>query len=308
MLSSLKTKVALSMMVAVLLIAAAGVLAYNSLHKIKTAVETASQPDLRLEKIQHVLDDVSEAESGIRAYSLSKDEKYLTAYYRLLSNAESNVDTLRQLSANHVYQQKDIYLLDSLISQKLDLFFKFLDLKNTAGIRITLADIAEKIPEPLPLTNPIADTASKLIPVPEHTFMNRIRSLFGRKNKVSVPVDSVLNTKIHPAKQRPAGNSTREVKQLMVRADQANKEQAAILSQQELELLQRDAGIMEGIRALIRKIENEQRLLTSQNLSDARHTAEQASQTILFLFVFALGLLLMFTYFIFTDITRSNIY
>jgi signal transduction histidine kinase/DNA-binding response OmpR family regulator len=308
MLSSLKTKIALSMLVAVLLIAAAGVLAYNSLRKIKTAVETVSRPDLRLEKIQHVLDDVSEAESGIRAYSLSKDEKYLAAYYRLLSNAESNVDTLRRLSINHEYQQKDIYLLDSLISQKLDLFFKFLDLKNTAGIRVTLSDIAEKIPEPPPITNTITDTVSKAIAVPEHTFMNRIRSLFGRKKKETSVADTLLPAKLSPAKQSRTGNATREVKQWMARADQANKEQAAMLSQQELELLQRDAGIMEGIRSLIRKIEKEQRLLTSQNLSDARHTAEQASQTILFLFIFALGLLLMFTYFIFTDITRSNIY
>ena len=307
MLNSLKTKVALSMMVAVMLIAAAGVLAYSSLHKIKTVVELASKPDLRLAKIQHVLDDVSEAESGIRAYSLSKDEKYLAAYYRLLSNAESNVDTLRQLSADHSYQQKDIYLLDSLISQKLDLFFKFLDLKNTASIRITLADIAEKIPEPPPTATHISDTTSKNPAIPEHTFLNRIRSLFGRKKGESA-ADTLMTAKVLPVKQAHPGNSTREVKQLMVKADQANKAQAALLSKQELELLQRDAGIMEGIRDLIRKIEKEQRRLTSQNLSDANHTSEKASATLLFLFIFALGLLLMFTYFIFTDITKSTIY
>jgi signal transduction histidine kinase/CheY-like chemotaxis protein len=65
---------------------------------------------------------------------------------------------------------------------------------------------------------------------------------------------------------------------------------------------------MEGIRGLIRKIEKEERAQAGINLTEARHTAEDSSRTILVMCILAMVILLVFTYFIFADIASSNLY
>ncbi|HXC05176.1 MAG TPA: ATP-binding protein [Bacteroidia bacterium] len=290
MFKSIKIKILLSFSLAILLIAGAGVLTYRSVTRLGSAVSSVSKPDLRLQKIEQIQTSLAEAESGLRAYALSLDDKYLEPYERFLAQAEAQMDTLRNYPGVTPMQLTEIHQLDSLLNEKLDVFFKFLNLKTSGSPKITLTEIADK------LKQASSDTAWG---TPKRTVAGRLRSLFNLKEP-----DETTREK----ESRKAEVSAQRLEKIIRKADQENEKQTALLSHQELELLQRDAGIMAGIRKLIRHMETEERIAAGQNLSEANFTVLYSSRIIQILTLGGMLVLMVFTYFIFADISRSNRY
>jgi signal transduction histidine kinase/CheY-like chemotaxis protein/HPt (histidine-containing phosphotransfer) domain-containing protein len=295
MFKSIKIKILLSFSLAILLIAGAGILSYRSVTRLSSAVSSVSKPNLRLQKIERVQASLAEAESGLRAYALSQDEKYLEPYENFLSQAEFEMDTLRKFPGTTTAQLEETNQLDSLLNEKLDVFFKFLHLKNTEQPKISLGEIADK------LNHASSDSSGKAtgVQAPKRPLVERLRALFNRKEP------EPLIQKKEPALTEA---SSRKLERIIRKADKENEKQTALLSQKELELLQRDAGIMAGIRELVRKIETEERMSTARNLTEANYTILHSTRIIQILTLGGMFVLLMFTYFIFADISRSNRY
>ncbi|MFI5150976.1 MAG: ATP-binding protein [Bacteroidia bacterium] len=295
MFKSIKIKILLSFSLAILLIAGAGILTYRSVTRLGDALNSVSKPNLRLQKIERIQAGLAEAESGLRAYALSRDEKYLQPYESFLSQAEPDMDTLRKYPGTTAIQLQETKVLDSLLNEKLDVFFRFLNLKMSGQKKVSLSEIAVKMKQISADTTRI-ETGSR---APRRTVVGRLRSLFNRKETES-PVRKSETTL--------SDASSRKLATIIRKADKENEKQTARLSHQELELLQRDAGIMAGIRELIRHIETEERLATGHNLSEANYTVLHSSRIIQLFTLGGMSVLILFTYFIFADISRSNRY
>jgi len=285
--NKIKFKIVAGFVLALGLIAVVGILTRDNLAKLRSAVDAVSRPDVRRQKVQLLIADISQAESGVRAYSLSKEEKYLEPYYRFLSSFEGRLDSLMILSASNKPQAKENYMLDSLINEKLGLLADFLDLKKNETIKLALEDITKQIKEP---------EAPGEQPVPSARFFDKIRSLFREKEPV-VNTDSI---------HRRA--KTEKLHGLVVAAEKKNEQQIAMLSKKELDLLTKDENVMEGIRSLSKQIENEGRQGEMVKLLFARKEAETVLRKITITGALGMFLLLVLTYFIFSDISESNKY
>ncbi|MEW6467808.1 MAG: ATP-binding protein [Bacteroidota bacterium] len=274
MLNGIKIKIILGFSIAVLLIAAAGLLTLQSVSRLSAAARTLSQPDEKLQRIQRVLSDISEAESSVRAYTLSKEDKYLGPYFHFIATVGRQIDSLQVPFLMTESEMRNINLLDSLIDEKFNMLFSLVDLKKSETVKSSLSDMVKQM-----------ERSSSL---PEKKFVDRLRSVIGKKE------------------EQPSLKEN--MQQLITQAEKESREQQALLSEKELELLGRDAAIMSGIRNVIQDMENEARKASEQKLREASAVAERSTQMILICAGLTLLLMLTFAYFIFSDLSRSNRY
>jgi signal transduction histidine kinase/ActR/RegA family two-component response regulator len=287
LMNKVKIKIIAGFILALGLTGVVAILMTHNLKELRSVADAVSRPDIRSQKVQFLIADISQAESGIRAYSLSKEEKYLTPYYHFLSSFEGKLDSVRVLSAGNKSQEKENSTLDSLVSEKLNLFFEFLDLKKNETIKTALEDIAKKMQEP---------DARNTQPPPSARFFDKIRALFGEKESLLYTDSIHLKTKAE------------KLQKLVVAAQKMNEKQTAIMSKKELELLNRDDSVMAGIRSLSKQIQREEHKKEVVKVLLVKHQVEAAMRKILITGVVGMLLLLVLIYLIFSDISDSNRY
>lgn len=287
MIINVKTKIIFGFGIALALITVASVLSYQSFTRFHSAIDSVSKPDVKVEKMRILLSEISEAESGIRAYSLSKNEDYLSPYYHFLTSYTSEIASLKEMAESTPSTQREITVLDSLISEKLDRLFDFLDLKQSKQIQVRLGDIAQKLEEQVPK----AETSRE--PVSEKSFLSRVKHFFGSKP---------------PEEKKKENYGKKEIRKMLLKGEDENKVHELVLSSRELELLKKDDNVMIRLRSFVNGIEKEDRAQMARNLKEARAEVGKASQTLFRTGVLAMIALLVCVYFIFTDLSRSNRY
>jgi signal transduction histidine kinase/CheY-like chemotaxis protein len=288
MFKGIQTKIAGIFAIVIALSAIAGVLIFQSINKLENVVDAVSKPNQHLNIMEQVMSELSQSESDLRAYSLSGNDQYLESYYRFLFQAGPQMDSLRKLSGTNAVRLLDLQLLDSLVNEKLDLLFKVLNLNTSAQKKVSLAYIAWQLREEDSLSHRPAVTYSS--PHPQ-SFLKKLNNLLKRVEYTST-----------------GKNQASRFESLARRADSVNNSQAALFNQLETPLLERDAEIMKGIRALVQKIENEERWDDRQNLASARFDVWHATRVIFIISLVGICILLILTYLIFSDLTRSNKY
>ena len=83
-----------------------------------------------LNKAQSVLYDVVDAEAGRRGYLISDEERFLDAYWTGTRKLQTDLDALRELTADDTSQQRRIAELEPLLSQWLAQFKVSLELRR----------------------------------------------------------------------------------------------------------------------------------------------------------------------------------
>ncbi len=276
MFPGIKAKVLIAFGTAVIVITAAAVLTFFSLQRITFNMEEVSRPDARLAETHQILSDIAEAESSVRAYSISKNEEYLEPYFRFVSTIEQRVDSLRSSGFTSKQELQEIDVLDSLIDEKFVVFSEFVDIKNSEKLKLTLGDIAQKL-EASP-------------PKGRSRFREKIRSLLG-KEPAKEEISSSMNNK--------------ELKEAIAVAGERNDKALALLSERELLLLQKDENIMKGIRGVIVSIDAQERLTATEKLKEAYRTSERAAAIIVSISIVSGLMMIALVVFIFADISRS---
>lgn len=92
-----------------------------------------------LEKIELVLGDLKDAETGQRGFIITGLENYLDPYNSALKSVRKNISDLELLTIDSDFQQQQIIKLDSLVTNKLD------ELETTIYKRRTSFEAAKKI-------------------------------------------------------------------------------------------------------------------------------------------------------------------
>lgn len=332
--SSTKLKVIASFSLLALGLITAIYFSLDSFNQISSSVETLAQPNQKSVKLNQLLTDVSEAESQIRAYTLTQEEPYLQNYENSLNQVFSKLDTLRILTAYQPWQRKRVDSIGMLMEQKINGLNKFMELKavtdrqtfsakalsrldrgnarDSVKINKALKTTHRQVEENIPSLPRIT-----MEPTDKKGFFTR---LFGsNKTRRSISIDEP-DTNLITTTRTEVSIDTIVISQpmpdtLMVNVRQMLQElqheeniYRRQLSGQELAMLQKDQAIMDQIRQMIRELEREEALSTTAGVRRARNVANRASVNIFMISCVGLLSSLIFMVLIVNDITRSNYY
>ena len=96
-----------------------------------------SQSYLFLNRIQLLKAEVTEAETGVRGYVITKDVNYLKGYNSATRNVPVILSELRTAAAKNPEQKKSFAILDQLVNRRMDFLSEGLRDYQTNGYQIT---------------------------------------------------------------------------------------------------------------------------------------------------------------------------
>ncbi|GHA65777.1 ATP-binding protein [Pontibacter akesuensis] len=127
---SIKTKVVVGFTLALGIVVAAIFLTYTSFTKLLNSVEVLSQPNYKLRELQHTLGSISTAESAIRAYTLTTNEKHFKAYLAHLDTIGSQIDSLEHLMRHNPLEKAQVDSISALLQAKQQSLAQYVALKK----------------------------------------------------------------------------------------------------------------------------------------------------------------------------------
>lgn len=303
----IKAKILIGILVVIGAIVAASVFTYHSFNQMLQAMDTISEPEAKLVRLNEVMTEISIAEGNARAYTLTKERHYLRNYWEQFSTIEARIHKLQQDMQGNPYQLARIDSVSALLSEKQRNLQSFLLLKNKEAEQTPLKKAleiidqkAQDVPPKLQALKPIAPIRSKVphqagYPVPRAAPPQR------QAEKQANPNPNQLN-----AKQTDA--LLDDVKDIISGIESESSQMKNDLGKQELGIIEQDWLIMDHIRSIIRDVRREELLLAETNAARARHIATSSVSTITTAGgVVILGSLL-FLIVVFKDLARSNYY
>ena len=302
----------------------------SSFNQISVSVETLARPNPKSAKLNQLLTDVSEAESQIRAYTLTQEKPYLVNYENSLNRVFNKLDTLRFLTTRQPAQRRRIDSISLLMQQKIKGLNQFMELKartdqqsfsdkalsrlskrsETPKIKTALKTTQRKVEETIPAMPRVS-----IEPVEKKGFFSR---LFGNRDKPSVILeggDSTITTTRTEVSidtiainEYAADTVMGNVRKILRELQEEEYSYRRQLTSQELQLLEKDQAIMDQIRQMIRELEREEAKASAANAREATQMANKASFIIFMISCVGLLSSLVFMILIVKDITRSNYY
>ena len=109
---------------------AIGVVSFVNMRQMMDRDQWVAHTHLVIEKTDHVLSALKDAETGQRGYIITDRERYLQPYNRAVGEINGDLAELRQLTSDDPAQQKNLDRLDMLARQKLDEIRQTLDLER----------------------------------------------------------------------------------------------------------------------------------------------------------------------------------
>ncbi len=272
---------------------------------------------------ENILGEIGELETRSRSYSLTESPEDLELYVNKVKVTKAKIDSLYFQSYGKNYH-KEVDTLRILFRQKVESFRELMALKN----RISKRYLDRTALDVLTQTQKAINKDSVLIPKQEITTTTVTRVEIPEKPKEEEKgwLKSVFGKKEKPQEEIPVRSEVREekvvaydsayfekvdtlitsVKSAIRQAELARKQNTQMLTNTELELVNRDHFIVEKLRTIILKIREleseDSRLEKKETLATAR-----ASFGSVILFALLGGLLsIVLIYFVLRDILRSN--
>lgn len=321
----LKPKVLAGFIIIIAFAISAVSITYNGFIELSKTKQELSQPNKKLILLNSVLTDIYEAESNIRTYNLTKDEKHLNTYFKFLIKISDKVDTLLYLTKDSHSQNLKIATIKQLLEKKGSVLEDFIVLKKSDRSSVfydkALEEIA-KVQAVADTNTPIVsrsvttittkrDTVLERSPVHKNGFLGRIkRWILGKekidttftKTKVEMHVDTIAHSGYLP--DSLVGKVVGMLNK--IRSEQVSAWNLASIK--ELELLKSDKALMDQIRVIVSLLEHEELALSYKRSSRAEEVVRKSTIIILALGGAAIFMIFLFIAIIFRDISKSNYY
>jgi len=119
---------------ALMILLSIGVLSFRSTVRDEEDRGWVTHTHLVLEKLQAILIDVTQAETGQQGYTLTGEEKYLEPYQASLDQVHRDIEEIRRLTADNPRQQEAINGLEPLVDERLALLAGRMEIRRRAGL------------------------------------------------------------------------------------------------------------------------------------------------------------------------------
>ena len=130
--SSLHVKIASVFLMAIIAIGGLGYISYSTLEELVDAITEEAKPNERLSLLRDILHDLSDAESSVRAYTITGEATLLTPYYESVTMIDEKMAKLRT-SEEKRGEDKRMDSLDRLVEQKFQSLQSLIEIKNDAN-------------------------------------------------------------------------------------------------------------------------------------------------------------------------------
>jgi signal transduction histidine kinase/CheY-like chemotaxis protein/HPt (histidine-containing phosphotransfer) domain-containing protein len=279
---SFEIRITTVLIAVLILVVAIGVLAFRSLHGIVADVKEATEPNSRITLLKQVITDLSDAESSIKTYRLTGDDNYLDPFYNSISSVDERMQELHRQSNGEAAQEKLADSVQQLVELKYQVLNKFLLLEGNEKVTGELQKISKKLKETERKQNEKEE---------KHT--NIFQKIFGSKSQ---------------DKKADGPFSLSDVKREIELVKSEQTKQIQELKQSELVLSRDDKLIMDKIRSVVQKMENNEK---TTNARKAIKIAKNAQETNFFIAIFcvvATVLLGVISYIIVSYLQKNKAY
>ncbi|MDP4222382.1 MAG: ATP-binding protein [Bacteroidota bacterium] len=143
--NSVRFKIGLLMMLAVLLLSATCYLSYRTLSSVISSMRIDVNPELRLLSLREIAMDLQKAENCVRIYTVSKDPRDLKPYYPLISTVDDKATELRTECGNDTVLLQQTDTLSKLIEENIVIWNQLLSLNRDDKIAAYLKELSVKL-------------------------------------------------------------------------------------------------------------------------------------------------------------------
>jgi len=168
------------MILAVVLLSAAGYLSYRNLSSIVTSIQLNLKPDLRLLSIRDISMDLEKAQNSIRIYTITHDTLELQTYYNIISKLDKKVLRLSSEFQNDPVLLNQTVAIKKLIEENIFIWNQLLYLHNNHTVVENLKQLSVRL-----------DSSSAETQKPERNILKRVfsRSTKSRLNEKEIISD-----------------------------------------------------------------------------------------------------------------------
>ena len=132
------TRIAAGFGLASAILVVIGAVSYRSLTGLVETSDQAAQTQKVLGKLEDLLSQVKDAETGQRGYIITGKERYLEPYHAAIEVVGQDFKELRKLTADEPKQQRRLDTLESLMAKKLAELKQTIDLRRNKGFSVAL--------------------------------------------------------------------------------------------------------------------------------------------------------------------------
>ncbi|BDI15522.1 hypothetical protein ANSO36C_13240 [Nostoc cf. commune SO-36] len=115
-----------------------GVISYQNTHILINTSNQVQKTQEKINKLEELLSEMKDAETGERGYILTGQESYLEPYQAVVANIDQKIAKLKDLIADKPSQQKQFATLEPLIAAKLAILKQTIYLRQNQGFEAAL--------------------------------------------------------------------------------------------------------------------------------------------------------------------------
>lgn len=301
----LKVKIIVGFVLSVAAVIGAGIITLNALNNLDETTRRLSAPREKLTIFRDIIYELSAAESAVRTYTISKEEKELSKYFASLFEVERKLDTLQLLSLGDKEDMETLDTLSVLLDKKITIYSEIIELRksvNDASNMDIIREIESDLQERVTYRKEIIE-----VPVEEEK-----ESVFGKLKKFFTdeeesPPTATKDTITVKVRTPSGGVSSSKVREIIY-ASQLQKEEQENANKRELALLEADLALMEQVKGLLYNLQSREAAQTEQLATEARSKTKKTLKILMAISVVMVIALIIFLALIFHDITLSNKY
>jgi len=139
---SLERKVRLTFAFGAACLVLVGVTSYRAVAGLRTNDEWVDHSHQVLASLHELLSTITDAETGVRGYVITGDERYLEPYDSATKKIAATQHELREMTRDNPTQQRSLDALDQLLEERISILRREIELRRTQGFEAAQAAIA----------------------------------------------------------------------------------------------------------------------------------------------------------------------
>ncbi|MBT32846.1 MAG: hypothetical protein CMO01_24570 [Thalassobius sp.] len=308
-LAYLKTKIVISFSMIMAALLFAGYITYQNVDTLENALEDLSKPNQKLRLLTNLLGEITMSENEIRKLVLNKERNLLKKFEQTQQPIYLTLDSVRSTITEDTLQAQQIDEISSLLKAKKRSFNAYIVRKNNVEQFKTTEEVLGEVQKNKEVEEAIEE-------VEKEALKERVKPNIHNKN-LTIPLlfreykSAIENYYKEYTRMKFSEEDVVKMEKLeniLSDVEYSQSSNMASMEASELRLLRNNSDLTEKIRAIIRKLEKEERNINAKKQQHARVVIKDANTKIFTITIITLLLVAIFIYLIFSDITKSNYY
>ncbi len=263
------------------------------LGRMEGIVAEASAPDTFLIRLDALNAGIAGAESGVRAFAISHDERYLVSYHHASADLDPSFDTLR-LMADGYPLRRQIDKLQQLAREKFGIYEELMLISYAEIFDSALVEIERQLPEGDTASAQMASAAEN-----KRSFLQKIFSTGPSKRELQARIDSALEA------SRLSSARIHGVRKGISQATRQQSQRMRDRLQKELDVLRRDQEVTDRMHSVMADIKSMHGAAFEERAATASAEAARSASELRHMIAVGVGVMLLFIGLIIRDIIRG---